>query len=458
MTDLRNDAPDAVELRRLRERVAQLEAELAVPAAAPPTEHHQRWRAWVSATLIVVACVLAPIAVTTVWANRQISDTDRYVETVAPLAEDPAVQAAVAKQVTDEVLTQLDVPALTSDVVDGLTRQRDLSPRAEAGLRALRVPLTNGIEGFVASSVDKVVASDQFSQAWVEANRTAHTAVVKLLSGEQGGAVSAQGNEITINLGPIVAEVKQRLVDSGYGVADKIPTVDRSFVLVTSDGVTKAQRFYDVLNTLGYWLPIVSLLLLGLGVYAARGRRRALIAGSLGLVAGMVVLGVGLAVARLFYLNSVPPDVLPTDAARDVFDTLVRFLRTGLRAVAVLGLVVALGAFLTGPSPAAVRTRGFFTHGIGGVRDSAESHGIQTGRVGVWTGEHTRVLRMLVVLAGGLLLLFWSQPTAGVVIWTAVFVLVAVGLIELVSRPARAADVAPADAPPPVTVPAPREP
>jgi hypothetical protein len=456
MTDLRDDAPgNALELRRLRERVAELEAELAAPppSSAPP-EHHQRWRAWVSATLIVVACVLAPVAVTTVWANRQISDVDRYVETVAPLADDPAVQAAVADQVTNEVLARLDVPTLTSDVVDGLAQQQDLSPRAVAGLRALQVPLNNGIESFVASSVDKVVASDQFAQAWVQANRTAHTAVVRLLSGEQGGAVSAQGNEITINLGPIVAEVKQRLVDSGYAVADKIPTVDRSFVLVTSDGVTKAQRFYDLLDTLGYWLPIISLLLLGLGVYAARSRRRALIAGSLGFVAGMVVLGVGLAVARLFYLNSVPPDVLPADAARDVFDTLVRFLRTGLRAVAVLGLVVALGAFLTGPSPTAVRTRGFFTHGIGGVRDSAEAHGIQTGRVGRWTGEHKRALRMMVVLAGGLALLFWSQPTAGVVIGTAVVVLLAVGLIELVSRPA---DVRPVDGPA-VDVPAPRGP
>jgi hypothetical protein len=446
MTDSRPDAPrDDAEVQLLRQRVADLEAQLAAsPPAPPPDEEHHRWRAAVSATLIVVACVLAPLAVTAVWADRQISDVDRYVATVAPLADEPAVQAAVADQVSTVVLDKLDVPTLTSDVVDGLAQQ-DLSPRAVAGLRALSVPLTNGIESFVRSSVDKVVASDQFAQAWVQANRTAHTAVVRLLSGEQGGAISAQGNEVTINLAPIVAEVKQRLVDSGYTAADKLPEIDTSFVLVTSDAVTKAQRFYSLLDTLGFWLPLVSLALLGLGVYAARSRRRALIAGSLGFVAGMVLLGVGLAVARLLYLNAVPPDVLSADAARTVFDTLVRFLRTGLRAVAMLGLVVALGAFLTGRSPTAVRTREVLSHGIGGVRDSAEAHGVQTGRVGVWTGEHKRVLRAAVVLAGGLALLFWSQPTAGVVIGTAVAVLVGVGLVELVSRPA-VAD-APRDAP-----------
>ncbi|WP_457208472.1 hypothetical protein, partial [Nocardioides sp. P5_C9_2] len=111
-----------------------------------------------------------------------------------------------------------------------------------------------------------------------------------------------------------------------------------------------------------------------------------------------------------------------------------------LRAVAMLGLVVALGAFLTGRSSTAVRTREVLSHGIGGVRDSAEAHGVQTGAFGLWTGEHKRVLRAVVVLLGGLTLLFWSQPTAGVVIGTAIAVVVGVGLVELISRPAPAPD------------------
>lgn len=437
MTDPRADVPgDDPEVRLLRQRVADLEAELAASPSAPPArDDPRRWRSVVSAVLIVVACVLAPLAVSAVWADRQISDTDRYVETVAPLADEPGVQAAVADEVTAEVLDRIDVSTLTSDVVDGLARQ-DLPPRAVVGLRALQVPLTSGIESFIGSTVDKIVASPEFAKAWVEANRVAHAQVVRLLSGEQGGGISAQGDEVTINLGPIIAQVRQRLVDQGYSAADRIPTVDKSFVLVTSAGVTKAQRVYSLLDTLGYWLPIVSLTLLAIGVYLARSRRRALIAGGLGFVAGMVVLGVGLIVARLLYIDAVPSDVLPASTAGTIFDTLVRFLRTGLRAVAALGLVVALGAFFTGPSPSAVRSRRVLTHGIGGVRDSAESHGVQTGRVGVWTFEHKRALWAAVVLGGGLSLLLWSQPTAAIVVWTAVLVLLAVGLVELVSRPA----------------------
>ena len=39
-------------------------------------------------------CALAPLSVVSVWARSEVTDTDRYVDTVAPLAKDPAVQAA----------------------------------------------------------------------------------------------------------------------------------------------------------------------------------------------------------------------------------------------------------------------------------------------------------------------------------------------------------------------------
>ena len=105
-------------------------------------------------------------------------------------------------------------------------------------------------------------------------------------------------------------------------------------------------------------------MLLAAGVFVARGRRRALIGVGLGVAASMVVLAIGLLIARSIYLNSVPASVLPTDAAAAAFDALVHFLRQGLRVVLAVGLVIAIGAFITGPSRAAVRTRASAGSGI----------------------------------------------------------------------------------------------
>jgi hypothetical protein len=149
----------------------------------------------------------------------------------------------------------------------------------------------------------------------------------------------------------------------------------------------------------------------------------------------MVVLGLVLAVGRVMYLNAVPPDVLSQPAAATVFDTFVRFLRTGLRATAVLGLLVAIAAFVTGPAPAAVRTRGFLEHGVGSLRGGAEAAGLKTGPVGAWTYTHKRGLRVGILIAAGLVLVFWTRPTAGVVLLTALLCLLALGVIEFLARP-----------------------
>jgi hypothetical protein len=151
---------------------------------------------------------------------------------------------------------------------------------------------------------------------------------------------------------------------------------------------------------------------LAAGVYVAKDHRRALVGAALGVAAGMVVLALGLLVFRSIYLNGVPADVLPQDAAAVLYDTIVRFLRVGLRAVLVLGLVVAAGAFLTGPSDTAVRTRQGLAHAVGWLQGSAEGAGLRTGPVGGWVYDHRRVLRIGAVVLASLALVFWASPPA----------------------------------------------
>src|SRR5947207_1542548 len=82
-------------------------------------------------------------------------------------------------------------------------------------------------------------------------------------------------------------------------------------------------------------------------------RRRTLMRWAIGIVAAMVVTAVLLALGRSAYLSVAQNH----DAAAAAFDILVRFLRNGIRVIAALGIIVALAAFLSGPSRAAVWIR-----------------------------------------------------------------------------------------------------
>ena len=183
-------------------------------------------------------------------------------------------------------------------------------------------------------------------------------------------------------------------------------------------------------------LPILALLFLAIGVYVARSHRRALIGAGLGLAASMLVLGAGLLIFRGVYLNSVPNDVLPADAAAALFDTLVRFIKDGLRTILVAGLVIAAGAFLTGPSVSAVTIRKAISSGLARVRQSGEHAGLRTGPVGTWTYTHRRGLRISAVALAALLFVFAGQPSVALVIVIVVLLLVVLGLIELLGSQA----------------------
>src|SRR5512133_2624783 len=404
--------------------------------ASPGPAGRQRWRT------IVAVCVLAPLAGVAVWARNQVTNTDRYVRTVAPLASDPAIQAAMADQITTQIFTYLDVQGLTNQTVDALAA-RGLRPQVADQLRGFAGPLASGIQSFARTEVDKIVQSQAFADAWIQANRVAHDALVKTLTGQGGEAVTVEGDTVNLNLAPFIETVKARLVASGFSLAARIPQVNASFVLLDVKNLTQVRSAFDLLNTLGIWLPIIAIVLLGIGVVVAKDHRRALVGAAVGVAVAMVALALSLAVFRTIYLDAIPAQVLPHDAAAAASDTIVPYLRLGLRTILVLALVIAAGAFLTGPSTTAMRTRHSLATGIGWLRGSAEHAGWRIGPVGTWVYANKQLLRIAAVALAALALVFWGQPTGKSVALRAGLLLVALALIEFLGQPSQRTIVAP---------------
>jgi poly(3-hydroxybutyrate) depolymerase len=173
--------------------------------------------------LVTIGCLLAPLSVVAVWANSQITDQSRYLDTVAPISESPEVQAAVTDNITNRVLGYVDVAALTTEAVSRLSANGTLPPALAGSLNALAKPLADGVKGFVHDQVANVVSSQAFSDAWLQANRVAHQEVIGALTGEGAKGVQVSNGEVSVNIGPIVAEVKTRLVDQGFTLAERIP-------------------------------------------------------------------------------------------------------------------------------------------------------------------------------------------------------------------------------------------
>ncbi|MFD7295319.1 hypothetical protein ACFV9W_18715 [Streptomyces sp. NPDC059897] len=412
---------EQAELARLRGRVAELEAERGGGRG------RHRGRSFLAVVLIVIGCVLAPLGIVASWAADQVGDTDRYVDTIGPLASDPDIQKAVANRATNAVMQRIDLESLLSDVPTGDR------PLVEKSLGKLGDSLEDAVRSFVQDKAEGVVASDAFENIWKQTNRTAHGALDKALTGSGGGSVKLEGGDtVTLDLGPVVEQVKQRLVDSGLTVAAKIPEVHTDFTLVTNDNIGKAKTYMRLLQVMGNWLPVLALVLVAAGVLVSVRRRRSLVAAALAVAVSCGLLGIGLRVFRVIYLDRLPANV-SQDAAAAVYDTMTHFLFTMVRMVVALGVVVALGAWLTGRGKRAGLVRGLWASGIDGARLTADRAGFRTGPVGPFVRRYRTWIVWILVVGALLVYLLWSYPTGWVVVGIALCLLFLLAVVEFLA-------------------------
>ncbi|WP_287221951.1 hypothetical protein [Rhodococcus sp. (in: high G+C Gram-positive bacteria)] len=369
---------ERAELERLRAEVAALRKH-AEDAAAPPSGRERRprhiLRRTAATVLIVLVALLSIATVTARFVRGEVLDTGRYVTTVAPLASEPAIRSQVADTVTDEIFTRLDVEELTADALSALTDAvpvTDDAPRLDSAIEGLAPVLAGQARSFVDETVATLVDTDQFEDLWIQANRAAHAGLVAVVTGDGGPeslSVDPSGT-VSISLGPIIENVKGRLLDRGFTFAERVPEIDKQFVLFRSPELVRAQQAVSLLDKASGILPWLTIAVAAAAVVLApSGRRlRTLAFVGVALAVGMLILAVSLIVARAVYLDDIPPDVLSPDAAAVLVDTVLDPLRAALRAVAVLGLVIAVGAYLVGGSPSATTVRRGFGRGIESLR------------------------------------------------------------------------------------------
>ncbi|MET7653994.1 MULTISPECIES: hypothetical protein [unclassified Streptomyces] len=415
--------PADAELEALRGRIAALEAE----RARRPTHH--RVRSIVAVVLIVLGCVLAPLGVVAAWTSSIVGDTSRYVDTVRPLASDKDIQNAAANRVTNALMERLDLTALLQDAAPA---QR---PLLEKALGKLGPSLESAVRSFVHDKAQAVVASDAFEKIWTDANRRIHSAVDKALTGSGGGAVKIENDTVTLDLAPVVDQVKQRLVDSGMTVAGKIPEIHTDFTIVKSEDIGKVKTYFRVLQLVGFWLPVIAVVLVAAGVLLSTHRRRVLIVAALCFAFATLLLGVALTVFRVVYLDALPAGV-SQPAAGSLYDTLTRFLRTSVRSVVALGVVIAVAAWLTGPGRHAALVRRLWHSGIAAVRGTADHAGLRTGPVGPFVDRYRTWITWILAAGAVLAFLLWPYPTGWVVVGLALALLFAMGVVDfLAARP-----------------------
>ncbi|MFK3679525.1 hypothetical protein ACI2IP_17525 [Microbacterium sp. NPDC090218] len=432
------------ELDDLRARVLLLEQENETLKSVTDERPRRRpvARSIVAGIVLAVAVLMAPIAAMGTWARLQLVDDDRFVATFAPLADDPDVQDFVSDQVSAAIHEQVDLDAVVGDVFDGL-RELDLPPRAASALTLLEAPAASGLTSLVDGVVHDVVASDQFADIWAQSLRFTHERAVALMQNSPDTAWQlGDDGVLSLDLGLVVERVKSVLAERGVGFADLIPVVDRSIPIAQADALVLVRTVYQIAVAAGFWLPWVVLGLVVAGILIARNRPRALFWTSAALAAAFLLLSAGMGIGRTFFIGAVSPSIMTAAAAQSLFDQVTSLLSSTIAAIALVGVLVAVWAWVAGSTRSAVAIRGALGSGFAAIRGTWERRGLSTGRFGLAVDRFHGPI-VIVGMALALLILIMTRPVSfGSVFGVTVGLVVYLILVELLRRPSTATEPA----------------
>ena len=254
----------------------------------------------------------------------------------------------------------------------------------------------------------------------------------------KGDAVSANDNEVVLDLGVVADKVRQQLVDRGVGILDrvKIPEDSVTVTLFQSDEIPKLKTLFRVLDDAATVLPILLFLSIGGAIALSVRRRRTVIELGISIAAASALLLAAIHILERQYQSAVAKSELNPDAAKAVFETLVSALEDWAWLAIVLALVVAVAAFVSDP-----RKIEWVTRKLHGDR-AANELGISQ-----WVREYRTPLRVGVAGLALVVLVVWPNPTLLVVVVILVLLALALGVITAVSRLNAPAEPSDPDAP-----------
>ena len=388
-----------------------------------------RERRIVVVVLVVLFSVLLPITFVVTWAHYTALNTNGFVNTLGPVATDPAVTAAVSAEVTDQVYNALNPEQILKSA---------LPPRVQF----LAGPISNGAKTYVQSGVNTVLQSSQFQTLWTQALRFAHSQLVSALNGNSG-AVKTTNGQVVLDLVPLFNNVLQNLqpyITGVVGHSVTLPTITANevpatackqisqalnrplpatcgqIVLFPADKLNEARRLVRIFNGITILLLILTPVVAALALWVSRRRRRTLLQLCVGGVIGLVVIRRVVHWLGTTLVNTGNP---ANKAARQAIVTHLFHIYYDVSTWILIALVIVFAiALVTGPYAWAVSFRRVAGHWLragwnlvvalaGHARDDATVE---------WVRSHLDLLRVLGVVVALVLLLALSVSWIGFLI------------------------------------------
>lgn len=266
------------------------------------------------------------------WAGNTLVKTDNFVASTAPIIRDPAVQTAIATKTTTELFQTVDVQQVITDA---------LPPRADF----LAPTIATQVKSHTQEAIQKLLARPQFQDRWNNTLKKVHSQFIS--------AVGKNGSDGSININEVYSSVSQQLKTTRLAfLANKpLPQKVGNIQLVSGTWLKTLSNVIRNIDAWQIWATVLFVLSGAAGVWMSRNRRKAV--GMLGIFAAVTMFATLLALRITREVIASKVDAQYATAARDAYTIFMHPLVVQTWTIFAAGLVVGIGAWLSGTTRSA---------------------------------------------------------------------------------------------------------
>lgn len=348
-----------------------------------------RGRIVLARTLVVVGVVLVAVSLLANWVKREALDPETFRSTSQELVASEEIRNQLAATTVEQLYANVDVAAR-------------LEARLPENVRPLAAPIAGLAREGIERAANQLLERPRVQSLFVGAASLAQAQVVNVLEGDTT-RLSTTGGSVVLDLRPVMVRLGDRFGFLG-DLEQTLPPDAGSVTILRSDELDTAQSVTQALKVVADWIWVPALLAWAAALWLVPGRRRKEVR-AIGV--GLVVAAVALLVVRRVAGSYLVDNLTQSDSVRPAVSSFWEILSDGLAeaawALLVVGVIAALGAWLTGEEERA--------------RAARRAAAPWLERAGLAWG----------VFAGALLLVIWALPLHRFLVAAILIVLASLG-------------------------------
>ena len=308
----------------LEAQVSELESKL----AKSKDTKQSKGRGFITGFLVLITALLFCSSILAFWFQQTLFDTNTWVRKTSEILASTSVQRDITVKTIDVVFESVDVEQYANDL---------LPEKA----KPLAGTIASSLKTFSTEEMQKLLSTPKFQQFWKDANRQAHTALLKT----------------------VLSNLKSSLASSGLGFVNNLDTssLNLKIPLATVSNLPTILLAINTINGLAVWIPLAALVFAGLTFWVSRDRRKTIlqisILSSVFLVINLILVSTG---GYLFVSNlTAQVSDISTLSGQVIYSSLTQDFIDYTTAALALMVLIAIFAYLCGNSTAAswIRTK-----------------------------------------------------------------------------------------------------